>query len=732
VAERSEAAAAAGAAGQRCILKKDGDDRANLLGKMAALSGPIFAILVLLVVILGLQVANISTNTAMQADIQNTLNANEPCFNCAQANMDVRTIITNLMTGTQSGWYANGGGRLQASVAVGNSTDGGRVLAALDYTLQILNQQTGELLATINTQDWLPGSYGESQVQYDPLSNRFFYVAPAYENCYEGVIVEPFSPDEGVKCSARSNFGSQNYDLEGYVVVADPVDGCTALNNAGAVNGNIGIVQLSSNCPVTVAVKNVQNAGGIAALIVDDTYEFVVPPTGVDGTIFIPSQLISLIDGQELVALLTNTSDVVVAMNSSAPSTFLQGLYIVPSTSSTPNSADDFYVYLYTNPNWTGSVFLDRPKSVALPTALLVATEAYVPDDFYEGDTMFLAFNLQALITGTGPQLLWTETPLGESANGNFMQMAQITAPLNSGAPLVFIVNLGAMTTTSTCPGQTTTLAVRWADATGLYNPDTPQLLTMPPLCFNQNQGTRQPPPLIPFGFGYTAGIKTAMVTNYTLVFAVPNAVSSVHVTTRWGEVDLSTFASNGLLSFTNVADVNPTPTLDFTSPCITRDADGNTLLMFTSNGPQHYMSVTYTGRLRQDPHNMMRYPLQNWAQGNATFFNTNHHGQGWNYQGCALSAVDRKTTYMYGAYADPNGPFDVEGRALSWTAALGTVQINKVGFCPPGSPNLPRLTPVYPKFEAQYAIDNPWNRSASIEAAGARTWSCTYCPTAA
>lgn len=79
-------------------------------------------------------------------------------------------------------------------------------------------------------------------------------------------------------------------------------DGCSALTNAGAVAGNIALMDRGT-CGFVVKVKNAQNAGAVAVLIADNVAG--APPagmSGVDPTITIPSVRISQADGNTIKA----------------------------------------------------------------------------------------------------------------------------------------------------------------------------------------------------------------------------------------------------------------------------------------------------------------------------------------------------------------------------------------------------------------------------------------------
>ena len=113
--------------------------------------------------------------------------------------------------------------------------------------------------------------------------------------------------------------------VTGNVVQAlDPADGsgpttfdaCSAITNAGAVAGNIALVDRGT-CGFVIKVKNAQNAGAIA-VIVSDNVAGAPPPgmSGVDPTIVIPSARITLADGNALKAALgTGTVNATLGVN---------------------------------------------------------------------------------------------------------------------------------------------------------------------------------------------------------------------------------------------------------------------------------------------------------------------------------------------------------------------------------------------------------------------------------
>lgn len=91
-------------------------------------------------------------------------------------------------------------------------------------------------------------------------------------------------------------------------------DGCSAIANAGAVAGNIAIVDRGT-CGFVVKVKNAQNAGAVAVIVADNAVGS--PPAGLggaDATIVIPSARVTLGDGGAIKARLAASETVSVTL----------------------------------------------------------------------------------------------------------------------------------------------------------------------------------------------------------------------------------------------------------------------------------------------------------------------------------------------------------------------------------------------------------------------------------
>jgi hypothetical protein len=112
----------------------------------------------------------------------------------------------------------------------------------------------------------------------------------------------------GVKSSGVAEFGAQAFDVSGEVVRArDPAntdgssssDACSPLTNPEAVAGKIALIDRGT-CTFAVKVKNAQNAGAAAVLMVNNVEPGAVGMAGTDSTISIPAVSISLADGNQI------------------------------------------------------------------------------------------------------------------------------------------------------------------------------------------------------------------------------------------------------------------------------------------------------------------------------------------------------------------------------------------------------------------------------------------------
>lgn len=157
------------------------------------------------------------------------------------------------------------------------------------------------------------------------------------------------------------------------VVQSSPADGCSAITNGAAISGKIALIDRGT-CNFTVKVKNAQNVGAIAVIIVDNVPGS--PPPGLGGsdpTITIPSVRITLADGNTIKAQLGSGVNATLLLDHSAPGgTDAQGrpLMYAPNPVEGGSSVSHWDTTLYPNqlmePNISGDLghFTDTPQDL--------------------------------------------------------------------------------------------------------------------------------------------------------------------------------------------------------------------------------------------------------------------------------------------------------------------------------------------------------------------------------
>jgi hypothetical protein len=157
------------------------------------------------------------------------------------------------------------------------------------------------------------------------------------------------------------------------VVQSAPADGCAALTNGAAVFGKIALIDRGT-CNFTVKVKNAQNVGAIAVIIVDNVPGSPPPALGgSDPTVTIPSVRITLADGNAIKAQLGSGVNATLQLDHSAPGgTDAQGrpLMYAPNPIEGGSSVSHWDTSLYPNqlmePNISGDLShnVDTPQDL--------------------------------------------------------------------------------------------------------------------------------------------------------------------------------------------------------------------------------------------------------------------------------------------------------------------------------------------------------------------------------
>jgi hypothetical protein len=94
-------------------------------------------------------------------------------------------------------------------------------------------------------------------------------------------------------------------------------DGCSALTNPGAVNGNIALIDRGT-CTFVTKVTNAQNAGAVGVVIANNAAGVITMSGGPDPTIVIPSVMISQADGATIKAQLGGGVNVTLSTDTSS------------------------------------------------------------------------------------------------------------------------------------------------------------------------------------------------------------------------------------------------------------------------------------------------------------------------------------------------------------------------------------------------------------------------------
>ncbi|MCH2128221.1 MAG: M36 family metallopeptidase [Pirellulaceae bacterium] len=85
-------------------------------------------------------------------------------------------------------------------------------------------------------------------------------------------------------------------EVSGQIVISSPVDGCSPLTNAAAINGNIALIERGT-CFFVDKVNQAQDAGAIGVVVTNNVSDGTVTMGGEDSGIVLASVMLSLEDG---------------------------------------------------------------------------------------------------------------------------------------------------------------------------------------------------------------------------------------------------------------------------------------------------------------------------------------------------------------------------------------------------------------------------------------------------
>ncbi|MBJ6366725.1 PA domain-containing protein [Snuella sedimenti] len=275
-----------------------------------------------------------------------------------QKQLKERAMLAKVPGENTNNWEERGpdnvGGRTRAIMFDPNDPNGKKVFAGgVSGGLWVNNDITDANSAW--TEVAIPNNLSITCITYDPNNTTTFYVGTGesyvqgdvqgngvwqstnggttWSKVFGGVTGETTfessarltvnSPGSiaGEYMLAPASFGPALTSVTRDLVLVDdgsgaPSEGCNALTNGVSINNKIAVIERGS-CNFTVKVKNAQDAGAVAVLMVNNVAGAPIVQGGEDATITIPSAMISKEEGQAIIAQLGSGVNVTMASVSS-------------------------------------------------------------------------------------------------------------------------------------------------------------------------------------------------------------------------------------------------------------------------------------------------------------------------------------------------------------------------------------------------------------------------------
>jgi len=592
-------------------------------------------------------------------------------------------------------------------LAVGNNVDNGRIIAAVNNNIAILNKATHTRISTTSffyANGTVQG--GDPYVVWDAINERFFLTAFGVTQCEN--IMNITSPPSlvGPVCSGTALFGPQSYAVSGPLSTTSPANGCGPIVTPLA--GKIAVI-VRGVCGFAIKTKNAQDAGAIGVIIYNAVGDIVPLMSGFDPSIVIPAISTGQTIGQAMVANLPvsvsiarNQSTIVYQFNTT--------MYISVSKTAAPNTASDFWHYAVTGGSYAGTA-ADFPKQSVDPSALYISTRRFV--GFPGGGTTCVgenirAFNKAALMSGAGAFTLWDNVGLVPNTAPRFLFPAETRTPITDQRLGSVFFGLRSDDEFSACGQNNTRIFIYRATADGAIQPGVGIVNYPTPMrgfvCGpGSTQGNclviptaRQPPPAVPLGLDTLPEfLSTGVVLNGRLYLAFAFTVDYASVQIRWFVIDVNPMIENQQPVLMQWGDLSPSSDIDVFIPHIDVTDDGTMGIAFYISGPSQPVVAAYTFRLASDPANTIRMPFHIAVPNNYTYFENaggqlNRYGD---YIGLQVDPVDRQTFYGFTQRPDPLGFFNPPGEpgpctnlsncvARDWTTDLFTFRVD-TDTCP-------------------------------------------------
>ena len=206
------------------------------------------------------------------------------------------------------------------------------------------------------------------------------------------------------------------------------------------------------------------------------------------------------------------------------------------------------------------------------------------------------------------------------------------------------------------------------------------------------------PPDVVPLEAGPSNFLGTGVLYKDS-IWVAHHVYNGDKTVARWYEFDVSKFLDSiepyYKVSLVQEGDVDPGSTDNTFYPAINVDKDGDMGISFSISGPDRFVSIGYTGRLKKDPKGSVRLPVQIAIDGQLTYEAflpaTGGRNRWGDYSGLAMDPEDNKTFWIYNMYPVPTqlqfggggvpgppGPIPEFLTDADWTTLLASFCIDK------------------------------------------------------